>query len=142
MDKQELDLYTLFKIVAERGGYEAVTMQRCACKRKCFLRCMQVSAVRRQYDVGGVGCRQWLAVTLAWRPELREKKSTSIMVRKNYERVLLAFEQRLSAGAPERLISSTWGAKSASKREAKAQRQVAAPLCPAHLLLGWYSSFA
>lgn len=72
--------------------------------------------------------RQWLAVTLEWRPELKEKPSTSNAVRKNYERVLLAFEEHLSQGAPERMIPNTWGLKAAGKREAKANQQASSLL--------------
>lgn len=71
-----------------------------------------------------LACRQWLAVSTEWRAELKEKASMSVTVRKNYERALLAFEERLSTGAPERIIPNTWGAKSAGKRGAKAQREV------------------
>lgn len=58
-------------------------------------------------------------MTIEWRPELKEKASTSNSVRKNYERVLLAFEEHFSQGAPERSIPNTWGSKAAGKREAK-----------------------
>lgn len=75
-------------------------------------------------------CRQWLAVTLEWRPELKEKPSTSNSVRKNYERVLLAFEEHLSQGAPERTIPNTWGSKAAGKREAKANQQASPSALP------------
>lgn len=49
--------------------------------------------------------RQWSKVMRAWRPELKDKPSvSSVPFRKNYERLLLAFENHLSEGAPSHII--------------------------------------
>jgi hypothetical protein len=56
-------------------------------------------------------------VLIAWRPDLRENRAhSSTAFRREYERLLLAFEEHLARGAPERAIKNTYGAKRGDKQ--------------------------
>lgn len=72
-----LDLYTIFKAVAERGGFEAVSKQ-----------------------------QRWKDILAAWRPELAAQPNTNYPPRLKtaYKRHLLTYEDRISRGAPQKLI--------------------------------------
>ena len=58
--------------------------------------------------------RAWVAAARAWRADL--KPGAAAVARKCYERLLLAFERRLAAAAPERPIQNLRSAKAAGKQ--------------------------
>ncbi|KAK9811403.1 hypothetical protein WJX72_003341 [[Myrmecia] bisecta] len=81
--EQPVDFFYVFRLVAEQGGYEAVIVK-----------------------------RKWRHVSTTWRPELKANSNSSQALRKIYRDHLLAFENKLSEGAPFEVIKSTWGDKS------------------------------
>ena len=70
----------------------------------------------------------------AWKPDL--KAGAAAIARKNYERLLLAFEWALSAKAPERPIQNTRGASGAKATDKKARLRLGCRVKGLYLMLG------